>query len=95
MFSNGKIGIMSNEAMREFTGLSETQITRGTRELRDKEIITPVVRKTKAGVMREDRSRFGHVAQYRFTSDCWAQIRKEEGAANWLSAGTGRKTKVV
>ncbi len=64
--------------MCEVYGFTELQVKRGMQELREKEIIVPVARKTRAGVLKADKSRFGHVAQYRFTMQAWNCIQKED-----------------
>lgn len=77
VYANGTFGPMGREAMCSVYGLTELQVKRGMQELREKEIITPVARKTRAGVLKADKSRFGHVAQYRFTKQAWNSIQKE------------------
>ena len=74
IYANGRLGRASSDEIARRTGLTYTQISRGMRELRDKGIIAPVIRKTKEGYRRPDRSAYGHVAQYCITRDLWAAI---------------------
>ena len=43
-------------------------------ELRGKGVIVPVTRRDVDGVWAPDRSRFGHVAQYRIAGDVWSSV---------------------
>lgn len=78
IYSDGRLGRLSSEEMSEMTGLTSYQNARGMKELRDKGIITPIIRKTKEAYRHPDRSNFGHVAQYCFTKEVWALIEKED-----------------
>lgn len=73
---SGKIGLASSEWIQQLTGLTENQVARGMKELRDAEIICPVVHRGKSGAGRFDRSCFGHVAQYQFTRQVWSKVSK-------------------
>ena len=46
IYANGRLGRASSDEIARRTGLTYTQISRGMRELRDKGIIAPVIRKT-------------------------------------------------
>lgn len=74
VYADGRLGRMSSDLMSEITGLTTNQNARGMKELRDKKIITPVIRRTKEDYRHPDRSNFGHVAQYCFTKEVWARI---------------------
>lgn len=78
IYSDGRLGRLSSEEMSEMTGLTSYQNARGMKELRDKRIITPIIRRTKEAYRHPDRSNFGHVAQYCFTKEVWALIEREE-----------------
>lgn len=74
VYADGRLGRMPSELMSEITGLTANQNARGMKELRDKRIITPIIRRTKEDYRHPDRSNFGHVAQYCFTKEVWARI---------------------
>ena len=74
IYADGRLGRASADEIARRTGLTHAQIMRGMRELRDKGIIVPVIRKTKEGYRHPDRSAFGHVAQYCITRDLWGVI---------------------
>lgn len=76
IYADGRLGKLSSEEMTEMTGLTSYQNARGMKELRDKGIITPIIRRTKENYRHPDRSNFGHVAQYCFTKEVWALIEK-------------------
>jgi hypothetical protein len=77
IFDSGVLGRCGRDEVAELTGLTYSQIARGMAELRQKEIIVPVIRKTAEGYRHLDRSNFGHVAQYCIAQDIWARIEKE------------------
>lgn len=77
VYPNRTLKVKSSEGIAEFTGLTANQIARGMRELREKGIIVPVTRKTKAGFRHLDRSNFGHVAQYCLTPEAWSWIEND------------------
>lgn len=77
-YADGRFGRVSALDISEDTCLTLNQVARGMTELREKKIITPVIRTTKEGYRHPDRSNFGHVAQYCFTKEVWALIEKEE-----------------
>ena len=77
VYADGSFGIMGSAAMQTLVGLTRNQVMHGMEELRKKEIIMPVVRKTEAGVLQQDRSMNTHVARYRFTKAAWARIEVE------------------
>ncbi|MGI6105143.1 MAG: hypothetical protein ACOYD7_03000 [Raoultibacter sp.] len=74
IYSDGRLGRMSSAQIEAVTGLSEYQVARGKKELRDKGVIVPVYRTTEEGYRHLDRSNFGHVAQFCFAKEVWAQI---------------------
>ena len=76
VFADGTIGRASSKAIQEATGLTEAQVERGMRELRDKEIIRRVTKATRAGAMVADKSMPYHVARYEFTREAWRRIEK-------------------
>lgn len=77
VYSDGRLGRLPSKVAEQVTGLSSYQVARGMKELRDKKIIVPVIRKTSKGYKHADRSNFGHVAQYAFTQEAWDSIAKE------------------
>ena len=79
IYADGRLGRTSADEIARRTGLTHAQIMRGMRELRDKGIIAPVIRKTKEGYRHPDRSAYGHVAQYCITRDLWAAISSSPG----------------
>ena len=83
VYADGRLGRMSSDLMSEITGLTANQNARGMKELRDKKIITPVIRRTKEDYRHPDRSNFGHVAQYCFTKEVWARIETISNAISW------------
>lgn len=76
IYSDGRLGRLSSAQIEDASGLTAYQVARGKKELRDKEIIVPVYRKTAEGYRHVDRSNLGHVAQFCFTKEAWAQIEK-------------------
>lgn len=74
IYSDGRFGRVSADQIARRTGLTHAQISRGMAELRGKGIVVPVIRKTKDGCRRLDRSAYGHVAQYCITRDLWNAI---------------------
>lgn len=74
IYVDGRLGRTPAAEISKRTGLTCAQIARGMMELRDKQIITPVSRKTADGYRHPDRSNYGHVAQYCITRDLWARI---------------------
>lgn len=79
IYADGRLGRTSADEIARRTGLAHTQVSRGMRELRDKGIIAPVIRKTKEGYRHPDRSAYGHVAQYCITRDLWDAISADHG----------------
>lgn len=77
VYANGVFGLASSNWIQELTGLTANQVARGMKELRDAEIICPVVLTAKSGVGHFDRSCFKHVAQYQFTNPVWRKINKD------------------
>ena len=63
-FEDGTLAQRSAERLSQECGLNLNQIARGMKELRDKEIIAPVVRRGRYGRKYVDRSNYGHVAQW-------------------------------
>ena len=80
VYADGKLGRASAEEIARRSGLTRYQIARGMTELRDKNIIVPVVRKTADGFRKLDRSNYGHVAQYCITRDVWKLVSLDEGS---------------
>lgn len=78
IYANGVLGRCGREEIAKFTGLTYSQIARGMAELRQKEVIVPVIRKTVEGYRHLDRSNFGHVAQYCIAQDVWTCIDKAD-----------------
>ena len=74
--SDRTLDLKSAQRIAESTGLSEKQIARGMAELKAKNILAPVIRQSKDGTRRVDRSCFGHVATYCFTKEAWEFIEK-------------------
>lgn len=74
VYADGRLGRTPAAEIAEASGLTPYQVARGMKELRDKELIAPVTRKTAQGYRHPDRSNYGHVAQYRFTKKAWALI---------------------
>lgn len=74
VYGDGKLGRISADEIAARTGLSTVQVARGMRELREREIIVPVMRKNSKGVRSLDRPSFGHVAQYCITTEVWRQV---------------------
>ena len=83
IYADGRLGRMSSELMSDITGLTANQNARGMKELRDKKIITPIIRRTKEDYRHLDRSNFGHVAQYCFTKEVWARIETANNETNF------------
>lgn len=83
IYADGRLGRMSSELMSDITGLTANQNARGMKELRDKKIITPIIRRTKEDYRHPDRSNFGHVAQYCFTKEVWARIETANNETNF------------
>lgn len=79
VYADGRLGRASAEEIASRSGLSRYQISRGMTELRGKDIIVPVVRKTADGFRKLDRSNYGHVAQYCITRDVWNDIELGDG----------------
>ena len=75
-YANGALGIVSAERISEQTGLTLAQVARGMRDLRQRGIIAPIVRKTSDGYRRPDKSSFRHVAQYCICKDVWADVER-------------------
>ena len=75
VYGDGRLGWMSAREISARTGLSARQVAHGMADLRDKGIIAPVARKKADGEWTPDRSRLGHVAQYRIAEDTWAAVR--------------------
>ena len=83
IYADGRLGRMSSELMSDITGLTANQNARGMKELRDKKIITTIIRRTKEDYRHPDRSNFGHVAQYCFTKEVWARIETANNETNF------------
>ena len=75
VYADGRLGRTPAAEIAEASGLTAYQVARGMKELRDKELIAPVTRKTAQGYRHPDRSNYGHVAQYRFTKKAWGEDR--------------------
>lgn len=73
VYADGRLGRTPAAELAKVSGLTAYQVARGMKELRDKGIIAPVIRKTAQGYRHPDRSNYGHVAQYRFTKKAWAR----------------------
>lgn len=82
IYASGVLGRCGREEMAKLTGLTYSQIARGMAELRQKEIIVPVIRKTAEGYRHLDRSNFGHVAQCCIARDIWDLIGQEVAGEN-------------
>ena len=80
VYADGRLGRASAEEIVRRSGLTRYQIARGMTELREKNIIVPVVRKTADGFRKLDRSNYGHVAQYCITRDIWKLVSLDEGS---------------
>ena len=80
VYADGRLGRASAEEIARRSGLTRYQIARGMTELREKNIIVPVVRKTADGFRKLDRSNYGHVAQYCITRDIWKLVSLDEGS---------------
>ena len=80
IYADGRLGRASAEEIARRSGLTRYQIARGMTELREKNIIVPVVRKTADGFRKLDRSNYGHVAQYCITRDIWKLVSLDEGS---------------
>lgn len=76
VYADGTLGRMPAKRISETTGLSEYQIARGMTELRKKEVIVPIMRRTAEGYRHPDRSNLGHVAQYCICRDIWNQVER-------------------
>ena len=50
VYGDGKLGRISAEGIVERTGLTTAQVSRGMRELRERSIIVPIIRKNSKGV---------------------------------------------
>lgn len=74
VYFDGRLGWMSAREISRRTGLTTRQVAHGMAELRDKGMIAPVLRRGADGAWRPDRSRLGHVAQYRIADDVWATV---------------------
>ena len=68
VYYDGRLGWMRR------TGLTTRQVAHGMAELRDKRVIAPVLQRGADGAWRPDRSRLGHVAQYRIADDVWTTV---------------------
>ena len=82
VYADGRIGRASSKAIQSATGLTEAQVERGMRELRDKEIIRRMTRDTRAGAKVEDKAAPYHVARYEFTKEAWERIEKTHPGAD-------------
>ena len=74
VFADGGLGRVSAEEVSRVSGLSAYQVARGMKELRDKGVIVPVMRRTAKGYRHPDRSNFGHVARYCICRDVWERV---------------------
>ena len=81
VYYDGRLCRVSAEEMSGRFGLTENQVARGKKELRDKGVIEPIILTTKKGYRHRDRSTFGHVAQYRFTREVWQRIDVDNRAS--------------
>lgn len=79
IYRDGKLGRCSAEQMSGLSGLTKYQIARGMADLKKRGVIVPVLRTNAQGYRREDRSSFGHVAQYRISKAAWALVQLESG----------------
>ncbi|WP_282710909.1 hypothetical protein [Lancefieldella sp. Marseille-Q7238] len=78
IYADGELGTYGREEISTFTGLTYRQIVRGMSELREKDIIAPVIRKVD-GYCRLDHSIHGHVARYYICRDIfWALVELKE-----------------
>ena len=78
IYSDGRLGKMSSQSIQTSTGLTDKQVSRGMKELREKGIIEPIVRTTSQGYRHRDRSNLNHVAQYRFCEGTRNAIAHED-----------------
>ncbi len=74
VYADGKLGRVPAAELSESFRLTPRQVAHGMEELRGKGVIAPVARKGADGSWAPDRSRFGHVAQYRIAGDVWASV---------------------
>lgn len=74
VYCDGRLGWMSAREISKRTGLSMRQVAHGMAELRDSGMIVPVLRRNVDGAWAPDRSRLGHVAQYRIADEVWAAV---------------------
>ena len=87
VYGDGKLGRISAEEIAERTGLTAAQVARGMRELRERNIIVPIIRKNSKGKRSFDRSSFGHVAQYCITTEVWRQVALAENGSQDTNVG--------
>ena len=73
-YCDGTLGRAPSAELSRSFGLSPRQVAHGMEELRGKGVIAPVVRRTADGLWVADRSRLGHVAQYRIAEDVWSSV---------------------
>ena len=74
VYYDGRLGWMSAREISRRTGPTTRQVAHGMAELRDKRVIAPVLQRGADGAWRPDRSRLGHVAQYRIADDVWTTV---------------------
>ncbi|MBQ9069118.1 MAG: hypothetical protein IJ131_08675 [Eggerthellaceae bacterium] len=74
VYTDGRLGTVGAEKVAETTGLTLAQVARGMRDLRQRGIIAPVIRKNARGYRHLDKPCFGHVAQYCICKDIWAAV---------------------
>lgn len=73
-FVDGRFGVIAAKRVSEQTGLILAQVARGMRELRQRGIIAPVLRKNRLGYRYPDKSCCCHVAQYCICKDIWEKV---------------------
>lgn len=77
VFSDGRLGVLSAKSIAKRTGLTEYQVARGMTDLREHDIIAPVIRKNAAGYRHPDKSTYRHVAQYCICRDVWEAVEQQ------------------
>ena len=87
VYGEGNVRRISAEEIAERTGLTAAQVARGMRELRERNIIVPIIRKNSKGKRSFDRSSFGHVAQYCITTEVWRQVALAENGSQDTNVG--------
>ena len=74
VFADGRLGTAPAKRVAEVSGLTRAQVARGMRDLRERGVIAPVIRKNEHGYRHPDHSTTGHVAQYCICRDVWELV---------------------